>query len=382
MIRRRFTVFPPDEPQQQLRLKRFFTAFAAYGMNLSFVLACWWLGYFTPQNVTVYILLITLINLTVYALIRSGINKRFADPSMTTAQMIVATLSGLYLMYYADDFRSTFLLLGIAMLVFGMFRFKTRGFAVLAAFILLSYATVIALLLQFRPNEIQLKVEVLQWMALFVTLVQFTFLAGHIGNMRRKLHMNNLELEKRNRDLEAALHRISEMAIHDELTGVYNRRHLMDKIAEEAERCARHGAPFSICVIDIDHFKHINDTYGHPAGDTVLQHVATMAASTLRQTDVFGRLGGEEFVAVLIDSPMEGAAISAERLRQKIEQLHIAEIDPALKVTVSIGIAQHERKSAPALTFKRADEALYRAKAAGRNRCVLADNTVANPPAA
>lgn len=373
MPRKRFSILPPDEPQQQLRLKRFFIAAAAYGMNLSFVLACWWMGYFSTLNLAVYSAMVIAIHVSIYAIIRSGFNKRFDDPSLTAAQMIVATLSALYLMYYADDFRSTFLLLGVAMLAFGMFRFKTRGFVFLALFILASYATLIELLLHFRPKEILLKAEVLQWMALFVTLVQFIVLAGHIGNLRHKLHVNNQELAKRNLDLEVALQRISDMAIHDELTGVYNRRYLMTRIEEEAERCARNGSVFCVCMIDIDHFKHINDTYGHPAGDKVLQAVANAAASSLRQTDVFGRFGGEEFVAILIDSTCDGAMISAERIRQKIERLSIPEVDPALKVTASLGIARHERNTAPGLTFKNADDALYRAKESGRNRCMIAD---------
>ncbi|HEY0844320.1 MAG TPA: diguanylate cyclase [Noviherbaspirillum sp.] len=373
MTKKRFTLFPQDEPEQQLRLKRFFLAFAAYVMNGSFVLACWWMEYFTTLNVAVYGAIVVTINVTFYALIRSGINKRFKDPSLTSAQMVVATISGLYLMYYADDFRSTFLLLGVAMLVFGMFRFKTRGFAYFALFILVSYGVIIELLLRFRPHEIHLKVEVLQWMALFVTLAQFTFLAGHIGSLRRKLRNNNQELAKRNQDLEAALQRISDMAIHDELTGVYNRRYLMDRIAEETERCARNGSAYCICMIDVDHFKHINDTYGHPAGDRILQVIAKTASESLRQTDVFGRFGGEEFVAILNDSTPEGALVSAERIRQKIERLQIPDVDPRLTVTVSVGIARHESKAMPAHTFKRADDALYRAKAGGRNRCELAE---------
>lgn len=373
MPSKRFSILPPDEPQQQLRLKRFFIAAAAYGMNLTFVFACWWMEYFSTLNVAIYLAMVIAIHVSIYAIIRSGFNKRFADPSLTAAQMVAATLSALYLMYYADDFRSTFLLLGVAMLVFGMFRFKTRGFVYLALFVLTSYAVLIELLLRFRPNEIHLKVEVLQWMAFFVTLVQFTFLATHIGSLRRKLHVNNQELARRNLELEVALQRISDMAIHDELTGAYNRRYLMDRMEEEAERCARSGSTFCVCMIDIDHFKHINDTYGHPAGDKVLQAVANAAASSLRQTDVFGRFGGEEFVAILLDAGSSGAMISAERIRQKIEQLCIPEVDPALKVTASIGIARHARNTAPGLTFKNADDALYRAKERGRNRCEIAD---------
>ncbi|HJV87695.1 MAG TPA: diguanylate cyclase [Noviherbaspirillum sp.] len=371
MTAKRFALFP-DEPEQQLRLRRFFLAAATYAMNLAFVLACWWMGYFTTRTVAIYSGFVLAIHVAVYAIIRSGLNKRFADPSLTKAQMAAATLSGLYLMYYADDFRGAFLLLGVAMLVFGMFRFRTRDFTRFGAFMLAGYGGLIILMYVFRPDEVKVKVEVVQLLAEFVAVVEFSFLAGYIGNLRHKLRINNHELEQRNAALEAALQQISEMAIRDELTGAYNRRYVMDRIVEETQRCARGGAVFCIGMIDIDFFKKINDIYGHMAGDIVLQRVAATASGALRTTDIFARFGGEEFVMVLSDAAACGAMISAERVRQKIERLSFPEIDPSLRVTISIGIAEHERATDAALTFRKADDALYRAKENGRNQCALA----------
>lgn len=382
MAAHRFALFPQGEPEQELRLRRFFLASGAYVMNSSFVLACWWMGYFPTQVVANYLMFISAIHIGVYLTIRTGLNKHLPDPSMTDVQMTVATLSGLYLMYYASDFRSTFLLLGIAMLVFGMFRYKTRGFAYFGAFILACYGAVIALLLLYRPHEINLKVEALQWIALFVTLAQFSYLAGYIGNLRRKLHISHQEMAKRNEDLQAALQRISDMAIRDELTGAYNRRYLSERIREEAQRCARNGGTFCVCILDVDFFKKINDVYGHMAGDAVLRKVAAAASGSLRQTDFFGRFGGEEFVIVTTDTALPGAMIVAERVRCMIEQLSFPELDPAPKVTVSIGVAEHVRRTDMSVTFKYADEALYRAKDSGRNRCVAADRAVVDMAAA
>lgn len=366
-------IFPRDERDQQLRLKRFFLGMGAYVMNMGFVLACWWLGYFSSQTVTTYVLIVLAINVLFFSLLRSGWNKRFKDPSLTFAQMALATLTGIYLMYFAKDFRTTFLMLGVAMFVFGMFRFKTRDFAFLAAFNLVAYGGLIMLLAVHRPEELNLEVEIVQWMALFVTLAQFTFLAGYIGNLRSKVREKKQELEKRNQDLETALRQISDMAIRDELTGVYNRRYIMERIGEETQRCIRNGSVFTVCLIDIDLFKRINDTYGHLAGDLVLQSVAEAASGALRQTDFFGRFGGEEFIMVLTDTTAEGARITAERVRQKVEQLTFPDISPELRVTVSIGIAEHVRRTEPLATFKSADDALYEAKENGRNRCVVGD---------
>ncbi|HYD94972.1 MAG TPA: diguanylate cyclase [Noviherbaspirillum sp.] len=365
----RLALFPKDEPEQTLRLKRFFTAAGAYLMNASFVVACWWMNYFGTTPVLVYLALVASIHIGFYAFIRSGWNKRLRDPSLTAPQLTIATLSGLYLMYHADDFRGIFLLLGVAMMVFGMFRFRTRQFAWFGLFLLAGYAGLIALLLLYRPSEIKLKVEVLQWLALLVTLMQFSFLAGQIGSLRDRLRHNNQELEKRNRELEVALQRISDMAIRDELTGVYNRHYLMERIEQESQRCVRSGSRYCVCMIDVDFFKKVNDTYGHLAGDRVLQDMAATVSAALRQTDFFGRFGGEEFVMVLTDTALPGALVSAERVRQTVEQIRFPDIDPGLKVTISIGIAEYVVGAPISRTFTLADRALYRAKENGRNRC-------------
>jgi diguanylate cyclase (GGDEF)-like protein len=369
-----------------IALKRFFLSVGAYLMNTVFVLACWLMGHFSTQIVMCYLVLMASINLTFFFYIRSGLNKRFADPTATTLQMMAASLVILFLMYFAGDARSTFLLLVVTILQFGLFHFKTRDFLYLSVFVLGGYGVLIALLLQKQSGAVTLSVEILQWMALFVTLMQFSVLAGNIALLRRKVRENNkilaernaeldernAELDERNAELEVALQRISDMAIRDALTGVYNRRYLTERIEEEVHRNTRHGSTFCICMIDIDCFKKINDNYGHQAGDVVLCNVAKVASGSLRKTDFFGRFGGEEFVMVLTETPIEGAIITAERLRQRIENLSYPEIDPTLKVTISIGIAEHVRKTEAAATFKKADDALYRAKENGRNACMPA----------
>ena len=149
----------------------------------------------------------------------------------------------------------------------------------------------------------------------------------------------------------------------------------MERISEETLRCVRSGSVFCICMIDIDFFKKVNDTYGHLVGDEILRAVASTASSALRQTDCFGRFGGEEFLMLLTDTPLEGAMTTAERVRHSIESLCFPEIDQRLRVTVSIGVAEHIRKTEPNATIKLADEALYRAKENGRNQCLAAPSS-------
>lgn len=366
------SLYPPDAPEQRIRLRRFFVGTAAYAMNLAFVLLCWALGFLDTDVVANYVAVVVACNVIVFGVMRSGLNLRFSDPSLTFLQIAIPAVMGLYIMYFAGLARGAFLLLGLAMFSFGMFRFKARGFLKLAVFLLTVYAAQTALVLYFRAGETNLRLELLLWVAFAISLGQFSFLASMMGGLRLKVAEKNLALAKQNGELEIALQRISDMAIRDELTGVYNRRYLMERIAEETHRCQRNGSAFCICMVDIDFFKRVNDVYGHLPGDDVLRSVANAASKALRQLDFFGRYGGEEFVMVLTDTALEGALVTAERVLERVAQLQFPDIDPDLRITVSIGVAEHVRRADSADTLKRADEALYRAKEAGRNRCEAA----------
>ncbi|PKN88366.1 MAG: hypothetical protein CVU51_04150 [Deltaproteobacteria bacterium HGW-Deltaproteobacteria-1] len=180
-----------------------------------------------------------------------------------------------------------------------------------------------------------------------------------------------VEMEKANKlntELEKAMKVIHEMAIHDELTGLYNRRHLMELLNLEKKRADRTGQLFFLIMLDIDHFKKVNDTMGHLVGDQVLRVVAHKCQDTLRATDFCGRYGGEEFVLFLGQTTREGAHICAERVRRLIELSQFPELGNDFQVTVSLGITEYQLKEELSKTISRADKALYLAKNAGRNR--------------
>lgn len=367
-------IFPIDDPAQAIRLRRFFFGVAAHVMNWAFIILCGVAGFIDQQIVIGYVLITALFNILFFYLIRSGFNKRYQDPSLTAIQIAIPALLGLVLMYFAGMARGAFMVLGLAMVSFGLLQFRTRGFIFIAMLILTIYAVLIALLMHFHPDVTNLKLELIQWLAFALALGQFSFLAGVIGKLRRKVKEKNEALANQNAELEVAVQRIHDMAIRDELTSVYNRRFLMERITDEIRRCARSGAVFTLCMIDIDFFKKINDSYGHLSGDEVLCKVAHAASNALRQGDIFARYGGEEFVMLLIDTRMEGAKITAERIRALIEQLRFSDIHADLRVTISIGIAEHTNTEDAATTLKRADDALYHAKNGGRNQCVEANS--------
>lgn len=155
----------------------------------------------------------------------------------------------------------------------------------------------------------------------------------------------------------------------DELTGLRNRRNSMKRLNEEFLRAGREGDPLSLIIVDIDHFKKINDSYGHPFGDVVLKHVAATLREMLRSYDIIGRIGGEEFMIISPGLDLEEAAALADRLRLAIAGERVSEGGILVRVTVSAGVASiiTEDDSVQAL-IKRADMALYRAKQSGRNQ--------------
>jgi two-component system cell cycle response regulator len=165
-----------------------------------------------------------------------------------------------------------------------------------------------------------------------------------------------------------------EMAVTDDLTGLHNRRYLERQLATMVQQAVTHQKPLSVFVLDIDHFKAINDDYGHAAGDDVLREFARRVRNTVRGTDLTCRLGGEEFVVAMSDTDAALALSVGERLRQKIaeDRFRVSE-GQGMKVTVSIGIASlASANDTPADLLKRADEALFDAKRAGRNRVAAA----------
>lgn len=170
-------------------------------------------------------------------------------------------------------------------------------------------------------------------------------------------------------DLEAQYHEtIYKMTIIDGLTQIHNKRYVMETLEREIPRARRHGRPLSVLMFDIDHFKGINDNFGHLAGDYVLKELATLVKSRLRPDDIVGRYGGEEFCALLPETSLAGAASIAEDLRKRVEERRFIFEGESMPVTVSLGCAELGGEMDLLVLIKSADEKLYDAKRGGRNR--------------
>jgi len=202
-------------------------------------------------------------------------------------------------------------------------------------------------------------------------------LAATAVQLNDELTVTQRELTRRNRELQHQEARLKSLTLTDPLTELPNRRHFERRLTEAVERLERRGPPLSVAIADADHFKRINDTHGHKAGDTVLQALARLLCDNLRGTDFVARWGGEEF-ALLLSADLACAEAVLERLRAALATSPPEPLEEP--VTMSFGVAEVTRGEDPVEALRRADRALYRAKAAGRNRVVAAG--IDNPESA
>lgn len=184
-----------------------------------------------------------------------------------------------------------------------------------------------------------------------------------------------LRIKREAENLRHSNAQLTALSMTDSLTGVYNRRYLDQRLEEEVARSHRHGYALSCLMIDIDHFKRVNDRYGHQEGDRVLQAIGTVIRQAVRISDVVGRYGGEEFTVIAPSTSLLSAMVVGERIRTRVEQCEFRIADDTVHVTVSIGVAELTPSGSAQSLIAAADRALYLAKTAGRNR-VVADRQV------
>jgi diguanylate cyclase len=302
-----------------------------------------------------------------FAAIRSGWSRRFADPSLTLPQMVFAIASCAVAYAMAGPLRGASFSALVVILMFGMFQLRPRVVAQVGLYAVLLFGAVMALMAWRRPQVFAPAVEFGHFLMLCVLLPVVSALAARLTQMRERSRQQR-------RELGEALARIQELATRDELTGLINRRHMLELLEQERQRCVRSGRSFCLALIDVDHFKQVNDRDGHATGDEVLRSLAREALGVVRTSDVLARWGGEEFVLLLTDARLPLASGGVERLRRRIESASLLEADPALRITVSAGLTEHTAGEAVSDALARADRALYEAKAEGRNRIVVADS--------
>lgn len=240
--------------------------------------------------------------------------------------------------------------------------------------------------LRFQP-ETDLLTSLLSMASLTFYLLMFAYGAHtrtlKLHDTREKLRHSEQALQQQLTEINALQTQLREQANRDPLTGLYNRRYLDSTMARELSRCQREALPLSLLLIDLDHFKRINDSYGHPAGDAILKQLAQLLAQQARAGDVVCRYGGEEFLLLLPNMPLAAAQERAEHFRALLAATQVRCGEHDIRATLSIGVASapvHGHSAADLI--KAADHALYRAKTEGRNRVMAfdpADTTPSTP---
>ncbi|MDP3075502.1 GGDEF domain-containing protein [Bradyrhizobium sp.] len=296
----------------------------------------------------------------------TGFNDRFEDHYLTIFQMGCNVALQLGFLMAAPEIGYTFL--SVLFLIFGFGALRMTSQQAIAVWTLTTLGLAPIFLLTDLPIAMPVSTpaeRAAAMLAFVLTIGQCAFVGLYGSSMRKMLYNRSSELKAANR-------RIEELAELDELTGSFNRRCIMHVLDEEVVRAHRGNTPCSVALIDLDWFKRINDTYGHPTGDEVLRAFAITVFANIRPIDKFGRYGGEEFLLLLPETSGEGAARILYRLRAIIADLDWSAFSPGMQVTISAGVATLKPNETPDIILARADSALYAAKARGRNRIASA----------
>ena len=349
------------DPKQRLRVTRSLLAAQAYLVCIGLMAYAVWVGFMHPGPALALSGLIALNILAFYVALRSGFNLRFAEPALTLPQILSAItwIVGAYAIT-GPAHGSTLMLLALV-LMFGTFNLDARGARIASAYSVALLGGTILYKLYDEPHHYAIQLEVAHFVIAATTMPMVSTLAAQLARMRARLRAQKDELA-------LALERIQLLATRDDLTGLFNRRHMLEVLEQERRRAARSGGGFCVAILDLDHFKAVNDTHGHAVGDEVLRQFAQQAQAVLREADVLARWGGEEFLLLLTDGDAQRATGAIERLREHLLDLPGACSVPELRIRFSAGLTAYRLGEALDTAIERADRALYRAKAAGRSR--------------
>lgn len=301
---------------------------------------------------------------TVFGLVRSGWSQRLKDPSLAFPHALVSNAIAVLAFMQLGDHRTNVMIIIGQTIVAAMFRLKPKRVLLLGA---LSVGMLTLATIALTWHDPTRYTATKSWAILAVsgsTLLMLSLVAKWISDI-------GVKLGRQTKDLAEAVRTVEQMATTDMLTGLLNRRVMTDLAEAELKQSARSGAPVCVALIDLDHFKDINDRFGHHAGDSALQGFAQSTAPQLRQVDKLARWGGEEFLLLLPQLTDTEALNALERLRQTVEGL-VFKDHALMQLTFSVGIAQAQPDETLEQLVDRADRAVYEAKRDGRNRCVLA----------
>jgi len=304
--------------------------------------------------------------LAFFLAVRSGWSLRLpGDPSLTLAQTLFGLVAAAGVYGFAGPLRGGVIAVGMLVLLFGASKLTPRQGWGTALFGVLALGGVMGARLLTGAVQAQPAEEGMLFLIALITSSAMAVLVARLARLR-------LRLMRQREDLAEALARIQLLATRDELTGLPNRRAMLDALHAATARQARVGEPVALVMIDLDHFKAINDRHGHRVGDGVLRGFAERAHAALRGVDVLGRWGGEEFLLLLPDTTLEQAQLCVERLREQLRRRPFDELVEGLTLHFSAGLTACRGPADLDAAIERSDRALYQAKGEGRDRSATA----------
>jgi diguanylate cyclase len=303
-----------------------------------------------------------------HCLIRSGWSKRFADPALAQGQIIFAVFAISAGYTLAGTARSAVLLPLVLVLNFGAFSIRWRRMTELTLFALGVMALAMIWMHARWPGRYSLTVDLSNFLMSMVTLPGVAGLAMRLNSLQARLQKQRVELKE-------ALDRIQDLATRDELTGLVNRRRANELLSYQMNLVNHNVRPFAVALIDLDHFKGLNDHFGHAGGDQILRRFSEEARALVRNIDTVARWGGEEFLIIMPEADEIFACQLLEQLRVRIAGLQVIGSVGEMRFTFSAGVASHRIGDPVDDTVARADCALYVAKHGGRNCVKIAAET-------
>jgi diguanylate cyclase (GGDEF)-like protein len=301
-----------------------------------------------------------------YGLVRAGKTKHLNDPALMLPQNMFALLA-IAFAYTAvgPNDRGVVLVLIALVMVFGMYTHTPKQSVAVGIGAMVLLGVSMGVLSHHDPVYYPYNLELLRFELILGTVPSLIYCAHQITSWRNRLSAQR-------RDLKVALEQVQQLATHDALTGLYNRRFMQERLEDSVKRFDRYGERFTVVLIDLDHFKKVNDQHGHRVGDEALRAFASSAEAVMRDTDTIARWGGEEFIFLLPNTSTHKAVVALERLRQALAECKVSESVPQLRVKFSAGVAEHASATSLTHTLERADRALYQAKSEGRDRSAIA----------
>lgn len=353
------------DKRQRLRLGRTLIAASVFGATICLHWIAVLLGWAEATGARWLTGLILCGVLLTYAAIRSGWSLRLRDPAMTLVQSLFA-IACLAIAYRLNPpIRGAVLIVVPLVLVFSAFTLRPERCRQLGKLALIPIALAMASGVIFDPTRFQPMLELFNFAFCAVVLPAMSILASQLSQMRG-------DQQRQKRELQAALTELSVVARRDELTGLPNRRFILEWASHELARHRRSGSPWCLAMLDLDHFKRVNDTWGHGTGDDVLVRFAKESARNLRDADFLIRWGGEEFLIAMPDTPLDEGSAVLERLRAQLGKHSTWAGIACGPVSFSAGLTEYHPSESFERIVERADAALYGAKVAGRDRCVAA----------